>query len=305
MKNLIILLALAMALPAVAKDKSVRVFDFLKTKMRFAFRLSSLIFVLLSLCGHDAVSQNFLFQTPPQPYPQLSLRFQRPNFAEGNGLSALSGAYDLMVNTPIGGKINLLVELPFSSFSVNGFSESSVGNLFVGLQHRSDSTGKSSLTFGVFLPTAGDDAGSGALANFYEIQKYGADLLTLYFNYGYRSIPVGAEGGFFGFEIGPNLFIPTSEGGDTELFLHYGLSGGYQLRQLAFLTEFTGLFVVTEEADSFTDRFFPAINLGAQWTHGMVNPGIFYNLYLDEDLQDAVNGVLGIRINIKLNRESS
>ena len=275
--------------------------------MKFTFRLSSSIFVWLSLFGHVAVSQNFLFQTPPQTYPQLSLRFQRPNFEGVDGLSAFSGAYDLMVNTPIGEKISLLVELPFSSFSVNGFSEISVGNLFVGLQSRPGQyqfqASKSNITYGVFLPIAGEDASFiGSVANFYEFQKYFADILTLYFNYSYQSIPMGSEGAFFGLEIGPNLFIPTSGDEDVELFLHYGLSGGYQLRQLAFLAEFTGLFIVTGDLDSFTDRFFSAINLGAQWTHGMVNPGIFYNLYIDEDLQDEVNGVLGIRINIKLNR---
>ena len=134
--------------------------------------------------------------------------------------------------------------------------------------------------------------------NFYELQKYLPDVLTLYGNYAFRSSKPG--GAIFGFEIGPNFLIPTEDGGDSELFLHYGLTAGFQMTQLAIFAELAGIAIITEDVDDFGDRLSHVIAFGAQWTGSRLRPGVFYKLYLDEDLSDSVDGVLGIKLDVSL-----
>jgi len=61
-----------------------------------------------------------------------------------------------------------------------------------------------------------------------------------------------------------------------------------------------GLAVITEEADEFGDRFTHSLVFGSQWTEGIVKPGIFYQIYLDEDMEEVVDGVFGIKIETSL-----
>jgi hypothetical protein len=53
--------------------------------------------------------------------------------------------------------------------------------------------------------------------------------------------------------------------------------------------------------NDFGDRFEYSINFGASYVSESVSPGIFYKLYLKEDLSDWVDGVLGINIEVTIN----
>ncbi len=261
--------------------------------------------VLMSLWFSAVSAQTFLFQSLPQDNAQVGLRYLRPFFEGDDDLTVLSGVYDLSVSIPVGSKFHLVGSLPFSTFdSGNGSGESDIGDIYVGLQiQRKPSDERSSVTsLGVFLPTAPSDGSEatflGLFTNFYELQKYLPDVLTLYGNYAFRSSKPG--GAIFGFEIGPNFLIPTEDGGDSELFLHYGLTAGFQMTQLAIIGEFAGIAVITEDVDDFGDRLTHVLAFGAQWTGNRLRPGIFYKLYLDEDLSDSVDGVLGIKLDVSL-----
>lgn len=52
--------------------------------------------------------------------------------------------------------------------------------------------------------------------------------------------------------------------------------------------------------DDFGDRFTHSLSFGAQLTDRPVRPGIFYIVPLDEDLQDFLDGTLGIKIDLAL-----
>ena len=155
-------------------------------------------------------------------------------------------------------------------------------------------------SFGLFLPTADEDIGFfGILTNYYDIHKYASDLLTIYGNYAYHNLL--SQGVRFGLEIGPNLMIPTKGKGDTELFIHYGLTAGFQGNKFAIFTELVGLVIITEDSDEFSDRFVHSIDLGATYISNSISPGVFYKLYLKENLSDIVKGVLGIKIDVSVN----
>ncbi|MCU0644172.1 MAG: transporter [bacterium] len=249
-------------------------------------------------------AQNFLFQPLPKNTSELGLRFMRPNFERGDDLSLLSGTYDFYLNIPMNREFNIFASLPFSTFSAEDEdSESGIGNIYIGFQTKPSSGlgSKASLSFGVFLPTATDEMSPailGAYSNYYELQKYVPDMLTVYGNYSFLSNQ--SRGAIFGVELGPNLFIPTKEGGQVELFAHYGISGGFKLNKIMLSAELTGLAIISEDIDDFADRFIHSLAFGAQWTGGTIRPTIFYQIYLDEEYRDFIDGVLGIKFDVSL-----
>jgi len=257
--------------------------------------------VIASFC-HNLSAQNLLFQTMPKDKPQLGLRFMRPKFEEDIDLSLLSGTYDLYFNIPLSPKLNLIGSLPYTVFSAKDEdSESGIGSIFVGIQTK-PMTENSSLSMGIFLPTAKDELYTmilGTISNYYEFQKYFPDMLTIYGNYGYYRNQ--SNGAIFGAEIGPNLFIPTKDEGDVELFAHYGISAGFKITNLTLSAELEGMAIISEDIDDFEDRFVHSIAFGGQWTGTNIKPGIFYMIYLKEDMRDVVDGVLGIKVDVDLN----
>ena len=154
---------------------------------------------------------------------------------------------------------------------------------------------------GIFLPTAKDDFYPMFLSvysNFYELQKYFPDLLTIYGNYAYFRNQ--SRGAIFGVEIGPNLFLFTKGKQRNELYAHYGIFGGFKLTSITFSAELEGLAIITGYQDNFEDRFVHSLAFGAQWTGSNIRPGIYYQIYLKEDIRDFVDGVLGIKVDVDL-----
>ena len=147
----------------------------------------------------------------------------------------------------------------------------------------------------VLRPTADDDLGHllyGVFTNTEEMFKYFPDAMTLTGNYAY--INHDESGLRLGLQVGPDLLIPTDDGGDTEFLMHYGLTAGYSGERFAALTELMGLMYVTEDFDEFSDRFAHSIDFGVSYVSPHFMPGVFYKIWLKEDLSDVVDGVFGV-----------
>ena len=228
----------------------------------------------------------------------------RPVFKRDADLSTLSGVYDFSLNIPLSETLNIVGSVPYVTFAFgDNDAESGVGNIYIGLQTRSGIKNKKGSvgSFGLFLPTADEEVGFfGFVTDFYDGHKYASDLLTIYGNFAYYNL--SSQGARFGLEIGPNLMIPTKgEGRDTELFMHYGLTAGFQRKTFVLFTELVGLVIISEDVDEFSDRFVHSIVLGGTYIRNVISPGVFYKLYLKEDFSDIIEGVLGIKINISVN----
>jgi hypothetical protein len=260
------------------------------------------LFIILQI--ESVSAQSFVMQNRAEEKPRIGLRFMRPNFSGDAGLSTFSGAYDFHVNIPVSARLNFAGSVPFNTASgedVDG--ESSIGDIYLGIQTRSASADKgASVSFGVFLPTASEEKFLplivGLSTNFYELHRSLPDVLTIYTNFDYHNRQT--NGPMFGLEIGPQLYIPTEDGGDTELFAHYGVSGGVQLTNVALSAELLGIVVITEDYENFGDRFTHFIDFGAQLTGYSVKPGIFYSIPLDDDFRDDLDGVLGVKVDFAL-----
>ncbi len=251
-------------------------------------------------------AQSFILENPSTDKTSFGFRYLRPFFEGSSELSFLSGVYDFSVSIPVGSKMNIVGSIPFVTMGGElTETESGIGNIYIGVQHRMKSTvGKGmTLSFGAFLPTTSEDkqwaAMFGILTNYVELQKYFPNLLIIHGNVAYRFSQ--SNGLMYGLEIGPYLMIPTKgEGSEMELFLHYGLSCGYRMKDFVLRAEFAGIGIITEKDIDFSDRFFHALTFGVLWYHGSIRPGIFYKLYLNKDLSDSVSGVLGIKLEVVL-----
>jgi len=263
---------------------------------------------LLIVVGIESVSaQNFVMQGRAAEKTNIGLRFMHPNFSNdflNRDLSTFSGAYDFWVNVPVSGGLNLVAAIPVNAMSADGLDgQTAVGDVYVGIQTRSASPDRSTtFSLGVNLPTASEDdffaAILGLNTNFHEFRRSLPDVLTIYTNFAHQIRP--STGPLFGFEIGPEVLIPTEDGGDAEVFAHYGVKGGVQLSNVALFAELLGIAIISEDVEDFGDRFNHSIDFGAQMTGYTVNPGIFYLLPLDKDQRDSLDGVLGLKVDFTL-----
>jgi hypothetical protein len=252
----------------------------------------------------SAPAQTFLFKGVPSTEPTIRVRWLRPYLANDAELSTLSGVYDFYVNLPISNEWSIDGDLPFVTYSVGDEdSENFIANVYAGMQYLDSKPGRTRVgSFGVWIPTAEEDLGMtlfGVLTNGEKPWKYLPNTLTVTGNYG--CIRVTQGGARLGFELGPDLLIPTGDNeGDTEFFAHYGLTAGYQGESFLAMTELIGAVQFTGEADEFSDRFLHSINFGASYLSRHFKPGVFYKLYLKEDFSDLVDGVLGVNLEIVL-----
>ncbi|NIM13500.1 MAG: hypothetical protein GTO45_15415 [Candidatus Aminicenantes bacterium] len=260
--------------------------------------------IFIFLLPFIVFGQTFLLENVPSRRTKLGFRYLRPEFKEAD-LSGLSGVYEFSLSIPVGSRLNLVGSLPLSIVNITGAeNEGSIGNIYVGLQSRLKSSRQNvfSLSLGVFLPTMSeenvDTAFVGIFSNYYEFQKFIPNTWTVYGNLAYHRIkPYGV---IYGFEIGPNIMIPTEEGGETEVYIHYGISLGYRLDYIDIKAEWTGIGIITEDVDDFGDRFVHSITFGIFWNRSFLRPGIFYQIYTREGIRETVSGVLGIRLDIML-----
>jgi hypothetical protein len=272
---------------------------------------SILLYLLLIISTKFISAQTFNFQSIPNDKKQFGLTFDRPFYSDGIVDYSVS-IYQIYINIPVSTKFNILTNVPFvhANYEFNAtpynsdfnFNKSGLGNIFVGLQTNPETVNnrKSVISFGLFLPTGDEEvAPIGLFPDYYNLQKYIPNSLGIYFNYAHHKIV--DEGFEYGLEVGPNMSIPTEgESGEVELFLHYGLKAGVIVQKFSLNVELLGIGIITEDTEDFGDRFVHLVNFGAQWRGDLITPKIFYKIFLQDDLSDMFDGVLGLGVNIAI-----
>jgi hypothetical protein len=187
------------------------------------------------------------------------------------------------------------------------YDKTALGNIYLGIQTR-DSTSPNvgrNFSFGVFLPTSSKNETAnvnffGLLTNYYDLQKYLPETIALYSNIAFRWY---LENGIrFGLDVGPQYLINISDegSGGSDFFLHYGLSAGVDINDFIIKSEFTGILILTGDAENFTDRFLNFLALGLSYTNFIVKPSIFYQFNLHEMYENLSSGSLGVKLSFVL-----
>jgi hypothetical protein len=274
-------------------------------------KIAIIILFLVSLFNVSN-AQTFEMERIPTDQFQLGLKYLHANFNDEYEQTIFSGTYELFFNIPVSSDWNILGRLPFIATNLKwkpdqesfNYENDGLGNIYIGMQKDLGMPDykKSILSFGFFLPTADEDAaGFGEFTDFVNFQQYFSNTLTLQIKYAFHYRDV--SGMRFGVEIGPRFMVPTqaNDYNDPELYINYGFSPGTQVYKILIRTEILGVFMLTENADNFEDRFIHSVNFGAAWTGEPVKPKLFYKIYLKDFIRDVVDGVLGLEVSVSVN----
>jgi hypothetical protein len=266
--------------------------------------ITAAIILLIPL---SAAAQGFLLENIPFGRATLGVRFMHPTLTEDSSATFLSGVYEFSVGIPLYRRVNLIATMPFATLRQDrGKGDSSVGNVFAGFQYRlrRSRSNRSALSFGVLLPTASSKRfasnAMGQLTHFYKFIQFLPDTWGIRANFSYHHS--AREGLLYGFEIGPDIEIPTNKDSlrDTEYYIHYGLTAGYRFRSVSFKAEFLGIALLSEDVDKFSDRVIQSLVIGIRWERRFLRPGIFYKLELKKELRDEISSVFGISLDLAL-----
>jgi hypothetical protein len=205
--------------------------------------------------------------------------------------------------------------LPFGFYAQQGEeNDISLGNIYAGVQFKLGRKALSRFSAGMYIPTApsydSENKMGNAMAllsNIYNIERYTSESFSIYTNYAYVVSP--GKGPLFTFEAGPSVVMPTGKSAEyreVELYLHYGVKGGFQWNMVAVWAELNGLLAATSGATSAGEATIHQMFLGVQFTGALVRPGIFYGISLDKDRNDFTEskGMLGIKVDVVLNRSA-
>jgi len=242
-----------------------------------------------------------------QPWSELaprgvSLAVLRPAF-DGGGTSALTTINEVAIHWEVGSLV-LVGELPFVNAKVDGAPSGAllIGNPFLGIASSPTSTFIGE--FGVRLPVAsistlerGIAMSIGFLGDFMDLEAYAEDLLTIRGTAGYRYRSPSLYGVRVAFR--PTFVVPVgSNSGDSELFLDYGIQGGYESERASFGMVLNGRALLTESGGSIGDRTVHEMGVGGSMTFGQFRPGVIIRVPLDNDLSQALNYSVGVRLEV-------
>lgn len=272
---------------------------------------------ITSLEQGSILNRPFLMQGIIPDTPQLQLKLIHPNYETtdneffSNDVSMSSGSYMLTGSYPVGERGAIEIDLPYHIFkqtstfdffgeTVNDeISLKDIGNIRLNYIQRfgeKNSEIQHYAVVGAYMPTAGEDTGFGVFDNYYDIFSYTDESFVLRGTY---VVVKRSSAITIALDIGPDLFIPTDDGGDTELFVHWGIGlSSSPIENLAIRTELVGLGIISEDVGN-GDRFQHQATLGGRYQFGRIVPGLFYTLNLN-DLNEIYDSSIGVEIGFEL-----
>ncbi len=242
-----------------------------------------------------------------QPWRELaprgvSLALLRPSF-DGGGTSALTTINEVGVRWSIGNFV-LVGDLPFVNAKVDGVSSGAllIGNPFLGIA--SYPAAKFIGEFGVRVPVAsisslerGFAAFVGLVGDFMDGEAYAEDLLTIRGTVGYRHRSPSNYG--LRVALRPTYLVPVGNAsGDSELFLDYGIQGGYESERASLGMVFNGRALVTESGGGIGERTVHEMGVGGSMTFGQFRPGVIIRIPVDRGLSESLNYSVGVRLEV-------
>ncbi|MBK9250246.1 MAG: hypothetical protein IPM69_19590 [Ignavibacteria bacterium] len=254
--------------------------------------LFSLLF-LVTIFPLKIAAQTNLPLTRTENRMLLSFQYQHPFFKNtSTEFKVLSGSYDLSIVAPISRTLSIVGTLPFAGYSATSplFTESSgaIANISMGISNVSV-PGYSILNVKIFLPTApsrGINSGAmmyGLYHRFYELEQYLPEALSLQIHYFYKR---NFNGLMIGGVIGGTGLISTGRRSDElGILARYGVSMGYENKDLRIVAEFLGIGILTRIRITSQNDFEHFIALSGQWSGGnVVKPKVNIHLPLSHNL---------------------
>jgi hypothetical protein len=269
----------------------------------------SLLIVLL-LLSSAATAQNIW--TSERGGSVVTLEYLRPAFKNNTTPELTVQTFTLSGRIQLPSGDILKIELPYAmatrddytisnfgfNYTIPGFSSKSVGNLYTGIEFRSEES-TSSLDLGLRLPMTSDKEIAPLMAISTDVDRYEAfvpNLLAMNALYNYTTKSTDVFG--FHFRFGPTLWVNTksNSGGDkTEVLLAYSLQGGIHTETFDCMAGYSGRMILTGDGD-LSKRTFHQLGILASARISSFHPGLYYRVPLDENLKEMISGVFGVSL---------
>ncbi len=231
----------------------------------------------------------------------IAVEALKPNFEGDVDLSFASAGYFISGRFSVGETITFVGELPIAHGSIdNQFfneSETAIGNPYLGLEFRRPGA-NTFIEFGGRLPVAPDDkflaSFVGLSADLDRLEGFVPDLLTITGKINF--VKENESNVRFRLRGGPTAWIPTGDGDETEFLFDYGAIVGFEGSQIIIVGGVTGRMIVSESDLDFGERTFHQLTISAMIDLGAFIPGVQIRFPLDDELQGAIDNVIGINL---------
>ena len=230
----------------------------------------------------------------------LALEILKIRFDEGEE-SFLSSTSFLTGRFSLSPKFLIVGEIPFAFYGEKSdywedISEATLGNPYLGGEFRLSDSGFM-LEFGARAPIVSENNHSAVLYGYLSdwIERTGAFLpdyvpLSVFVNYIYEH-----EKGFaLRLRTGPEIFIPTEERGETEVFILYGAQAFYRIKKVKLGAGFSGKYLITEEDSEFENRSWHQLGFLFEIKLGQFQPAAYLRFPIDDFLTEMMDFVFGI-----------
>ncbi len=274
---------------------------------------TALATALLIVCTNTVDAQSTQLFAPADSIIRIELRYLHPFYKQVENQGLLSGIYDFSFSHPLKNNWNLNFSLPllFAKYdreedyyfdtSSSTLNTNAVGNIMIGVNKNNQLKNNRliSLYLQLYLPTSPkdyDEASEYALyANLYDAQKYLGNVTTFLTKIAYQTRP--QTGWFYSIQGGFQYHYNFDFADNRDLYLNYGLTGGYIANNITFSSEYMGIINLTNSIfPDFRDRMFDSFAFGIHYNTGNFNPSLFYSFYTREDIRDFMSGTLGIKL---------
>lgn len=264
---------------------------------------------LFSLClfSMSAFAQNPWLNNNKPGF--ISFEFSKPSINGGNdGLSFLTGVYDISGGFSIGDKSELIVDLPIASIKVNddffgSTSETAVGNIYLGWR-TGDRDKNLRGEFGAYLPLADDEKILASSIGILSLPNREEKFFPNAWGLSAKAIAekdLNDKGAYYRFR-GGLLFLNDSEAEISALYLDY--SGQIGMRTdngvgiFAGATGRTGLGDDSKYAEDDSSSFL--FTFGLSYRSKNVEPSLTFNLPLDDTYKQLINNVISVSFLVHL-----
>ena len=234
----------------------------------------------------------------------IHLELAKPLY-EGDGDGFFTFNTYLSARLPLGdGNVSFVGELPVATLSIDSEfddeSSTAFGNPYLGIESNVRGESGGWFELGARLPTASDDEFAALTGAFADLDRWEAFFPNAMYIHGaghWRKVPreggVGAD-----FRLAPQLWIPTEDDGETELFATYGAQILFQATSARGGAGLTGRWFVTDDGEG--DATSHQVEAAFDFLSGSVRPGLTFRVPL-EDTFLTPDAMVGVTLNFVLN----
>ncbi len=270
-----------------------------------------IIGIFLSLVGPVRAQSNWMLDRNKKI---VSIEWLKPSFSEDRNLTFFTSVFNVSARLPMNDRNTMVVEIPYGKYGYEykdeyygidySRKESTIGNVYLGAEFGQPNDPVFT-EVGVRLPTVSDDKygaqSVGMLADWDRLDAFVDDIVP--FTVKVNSL-VRRESGFVTrVRIGPEIWYITNKDSEDrfEMFLLYSFHGGLETETFGMGLGLNGrMWVTMGEGSDLAEKTIHQLDFNFFGKIKNIRPGVYMRVPVDDDLEEVLDSVLGIRLDFDL-----